>query len=608
MLSPACDAEPTALTEMLARAGMPLNTRCGQRGMCEGCVVELLDGRLRGADGGVVEAGEAPLALRACEHEPWPAASAAIRVPLRSQLATQPQVLETFKLNVSRAHDPLWQRLEMPVHQHAVRDSHAYAQVAGDVHGGGWAIEPVVTSEPTKPRSIASLNGGTSEAVLAFAGDRWRVRPATASDPQRPLGAAIDLGTTTAVVMLVDLTSGRIVGRASDTNAQVRLGDNVLTRIERCMGDASAVRELQRAVVDETLRPALERALSAAGADAAELVCVVVAGNTTMLHLLAGIDPSPMGAVPFEPAFLEHRIVDADGLKLLPQRPSTERASEVPTHLLPGAAAYVGADVLAGALSTGLAYEAGPSVLVDVGTNGEIIARFGEKLIGCATAAGPAFEGGGLTSGMRAGNAAVAHVHFEGPASTLKLECIGGGPPAGLCGSAYIDLLAEGRRTGLIDGRGRINAGVAESIDLDVERGSHGLVLRIAQNDNAPDVLLTEADVAALLQAKAAIAAGITTLLERLAMRPTDVHRLYLAGGFGMHASTDHAIACGLLPGFTRQQVQVVGNTALAGAYLTLLDAGALAEMNRLRRRMEIVELNLDTAFESAFIDHLVLP
>lgn len=600
-LSHGGDAEPTALTDMLARGGVPLNTRCGQRGLCQGCVVELLEGPLRAADGRVVEAGETPLALRACEHAPWPGASATIRVPTRSQLATQPQVLSTFKLNVPRAHAPLWQRVGLPELAQRTLDPGAVAAAVADRHGGGWAVRPV------EPWTAAPRNGQAPEAVLAFAGDHWLARPATTLDPPRPLGAAIDIGTTTIVVMLVDLTRGRVISRASDTNAQIRFGDNVLTRIERCMNDAAAVAELQRTIIDRSLRPLLERALAEAEADVQELVCMAVAGNTTMLHLLAGEDPAPMGTVPFEPAFLEHRVVDAEALNLLPKGTVAERGT-VSMHLLPSAAAYIGADVLAGALSTGLAYERDPCLLVDVGTNGEIIARLGDKLVGCATAAGPAFEGAGLTAGMRAGEGAIAHVRFDGDPSTAECQCIGDASPIGLCGSAYIDLLAEGRRTGLVDPRGRIDIVSARRAGLGVEAGCHGCALRVARDPDGQDILVTETDFAALLQAKAAIAAGITTLLERLELRPADVHRLYLAGGFGMHVDTEHAIACGLLPGFTPGQIQVVGNTALAGAYLTLLDAGALGELMRLQQRIEIVELNLDPAFESTFIDHLTLP
>lgn len=599
------------LTEVLADANLPLNTRCGQRGLCEGCLVELVQGRLRDRQGDSIEAAAPPATLRACQYEPCPDGSPAIRVPIRSLLATQPQVLTTFKLNVPRAHDPLWQRLALPEARDRTLAPGDFAQAAARGHGGRWPVHPAEAWGTRNPINHEP------EAVLTFAGDHWLARPATAADQRRPLGAAIDVGTTTVVVMVVDLTRGRVLGRASDTNAQVRFGDNVLTRIERCMNDPAAVAELQQTLVERTVRPLLERALAKAGAAPDELVCLAIAGNTTMLHLLAGADPSSMGSVPFEPVFLEHRIVRAGDVGLMPRNVASDSdgvgepallwGAETPIHLLPGAAAYVGADLLAGVLASGMAYDDASSLLVDVGTNGEIIARVGERLVGCATAAGPAFEGAGLTWGMRAGEGAIAHLRLVGDPLTVQLECIGNEPPVGICGSAYIDLLAEGRRAGLIDPRGRIDVAAARSAGLAADAGAYGAALRIARTTDGQDILVNEADIATLMQAKAAIAAGITTLLDRLELRPADVERLYLAGGFGMHVETAHALRCGLLPGFKREQVQLVGNTALAGAYLALLDAGALTELARLRQRIEIVELNLDPAFESAFIDHLVL-
>ncbi|MFW6060408.1 MAG: ASKHA domain-containing protein [Phycisphaeraceae bacterium] len=607
-------ASAAVLTELLSEMDLPLNTRCGQRGLCEGCLVELVRGRLHDHNGGAVEANGQSVMVRACQHRIDRSAPATVRVPMRSLLANQPQVLTRFRLNVPRAHDPLWQRIDLPEATEATTDLSpaAFAEAVARKRGGRWPVQP---ASPW-PRDTAT--SAQAEAVLAFAGDHWSARPVTRDDPARALGAAIDVGTTTVVVMVVDLARGRVLGRASDTNHQARFGDNVLTRIQRCMNEPEAVTKLQQAVSDQTLRPLLERALARAEATANELVCVAIAGNTTMLHLLAGTDPSPLGTVPFEPAFLEHRVTTAAEVGLVARDTKQGHGQngdgqtpgwreQTPVHLLPGAAAYVGADLMAGVLSSGLAYDDGPSLLVDVGTNGEIIARLNERLVGCATAAGPAFEGAGLAWGMRAGEGAIAHVRLTDDPIAVQIERIGEGPSVGICGSAYIDLVAEGRRTGLIDACGRIDTARARVAGLHVDSACSGAALRLDHNADGQPILITEADIAALMQAKAAIAAGIVTLLDRLGMGPADVHRLYLAGGFGMNVDIEHAIACGLLPGFRREQVQLVGNTSLAGAYLALLDAGALTELGRIARDVEMVELNLDPEFEMRFIEHLML-
>ena len=607
-LPPGDDGAP--LTRRLADAGFPLNTRCGERGLCAGCVVELVRGRVRDAAGAAVEAAEPPPRIRACRHTAPADPGAAVRIPPRSLLAARPQVLAKFKLNVPLAHDPLWQRLALE--KRADLEPAAFLDAVARRRADGRALLP---DEPWP----AAADAVSSEAVLRFRESGWSARPATGADPGRPLGAAIDVGTTTVAVMIVDLEQRRVLGRSSELNAQIRFGDNVLTRIQRCLSDPTNVATLQRALIDETLAPLLGEALADAEAPARDLVALVAAGNTTMLHLLAGADPAPMGSVPFEPAFLEHRTIPASRIGLgardarlaagdgAAATPADALSDAATLHLLPGAAAYVGADLTAGMLSSGLVYDRGPSLLVDVGTNGEILARYGERLVGCATAAGPAFEGAGLAWGMRAADGAIAHVAAAGDPPALAVETIGSGPAAGVCGSAYIDLLAEGRRTGLLTEAGRIDVACAEAANLLADAGTAGRALRLAETAEGEPILATEADLAALLQAKAAIAAGIVTLLERLGIGAAEVARLYLAGGFGMNARVEQAIGCGLLPGFRPDQVQLVGNTALAGAYLTLLDAGALEEIASAARGLELIELNQDPGFEMAFIEQLVL-
>jgi uncharacterized 2Fe-2S/4Fe-4S cluster protein (DUF4445 family) len=340
-----------------------------------------------------------------------------------------------------------------------------------------------------------------------------------------------------------------------------------------------------------------------------------------MLHLAAGIDPSSMGIAPFTPVFLEHRTMRAQEMGLsLPAAASVvpgRSANGAPmavdpvVHLLPGASAYVGADLVAGILSSGLAYDPGPSLLVDVGTNGEIIFKHGDTLLGCATAAGPAFEGSRLTSGIRAGEGAISGIHFTARPFAVHTQIIGDTKPIGLCGSAYIDFLADARRVGLLSTTGRFDRAFVQA-HVPAERmrigEDDGGMFRVARSNGQRDLLISETDVAALLQAKAAIAAGILTLLAQTGITPAQVKTVYLAGGFGTRMNRDNAMACGLLPGFVARQVQVVGNSSLAGALLALLDSSVLPELERIARRMRIVELNLDPSFEDRYIDQLSLP
>jgi uncharacterized 2Fe-2S/4Fe-4S cluster protein (DUF4445 family) len=520
-----------SLADLLAAQGLPLNTRCGQRGLCRGCEVELRVGSAL-VDG---EQFFAPATIKACRAKLE--GDLTILLPARSRIEHRPQVSETFEIAVPYAHQPLF---------------------------------PAVAGQPD----------------TAF---------------------AVDVGTTTVVVLLVDLATGEVLSRAGGFNEQIRFGDNVVTRIEAAR-NPETLAAMQRAVVAETIRPLLLRACEGAGRGPERLAGGVIAANTTMLHLLTGEDPTTLGVAPFIPKFIAGRRLRAHDLGLV----ADGLSAETPVQLLPGIAAYIGADITAGILATGMLYDEQPSLLVDIGTNGEIVLQAGGKLFGCATAAGPAFEGCGLRCGTRAREGAVSDLNLNLNPFSLQAEVIGGRPLAqadGICGSAYLDFLATARRSGLIGTNGRLDLKVWEQLPEQNRFMHEGRrAFRLVVKSGADDLRVSEVDVALLLQAKAAIGAGIEVLLETAGIRADDVGRVYLAGGFGMHLDVAHAIAIGLLPGFCVEQVRVVGNTSLAGAVLALVDRTTLDEMENLRAQVEVVELNLTDGFEDRYVDHLMLP
>jgi len=520
-----------SLTDILAAHAMPLNTRCGQRGLCRGCEVELREGSLL-VDGGTIVA---PATIKACRARV--AGEAAVHLPGRSRIEHKPQVGEAFEIAVPYAHQPLF---------------------------------PFVPG-------------------------------------QRDTGFAVDVGTTTVVVLLVDLVTGEVLSRAGGFNEQIRFGDNVITRIEAAR-QAENPAAMQRAIVMETIQPLLLRAGERAGRSLNRIAGGAVAGNTTMLHLLVGEDPTPLGVAPFTPRFIAGRKVFAGEIKLA----ADGLAPETPIQLLPGFSAYVGADITAGVYASGMVFDPTPSLLVDIGTNGEIVLQNGGKLTACATAAGPAFEGCGLRCGTRARDGAVSDLRMTLNPFQLETKIIGAVPLAranGLCGSAYVDFLATARSCGLLGVAGRFQATAWESVPIQNRLADDGeCALRLTDSNGTGALRISEADVALLLQAKAAIGAGIEILLETAGIRAADLGRVCLAGGFGMHLNVAHAIAIGLLPGFRGEQVRVVGNTSLAGALLALVDRTTLAEMENLRAQVEVVELNLADGFEDRYVEHLMLP
>ena len=520
-----------SLADVLAAHGLPLNTRCGQRGLCRGCEVHLRKGSLL-TDSGAVTAPATVQACRARLIEP-----VIIHVPARSRIEHRPQVGETFEIAVPYAHQPLF--------------------------------PPVPGARDT-----------------AF---------------------AVDVGTTTVVVLLVDLVTGEVLSRAGAFNEQIRFGDNVVTRIEAARKPEN-LSAMQHAIAMETIQPLLRRACERAGRSVKRIAGGAIAGNTTMLHLLVGEDPTPLGIAPFTPRFIQGRRVVASDLKLAVEG----LPPETPLQLLPGIAAYIGADITAGVFASGMIFDPTPSLLVDIGTNGEIVLQSGGKLTACATAAGPAFEGCGLRCGTRAREGAVSDLRLTLNPFQLETKTIGNIPLAranGLCGSAYVDFLATARIGGLLGVAGRFESAAWESIPAQnrfIDDGERAL--RLTETNVAGALRVSEVDVALLLQAKAAIGAGIEILLEAAGIRAADLGRVCLAGGFGMHLNVANAIGIGLLPGFREEQVRVVGNTALAGALLALVDRTTLDEMENLRMQVEVIELNLADGFEDRYVEHLMLP
>ncbi len=516
---------PSSLAELLRQKGLPLNTRCGQRGLCDGCAVHLFEGQVKHLLRDEVTAG--PAEVRACRVTP--ASDLSLSVPQRAMLSYQPQVVDGYAIRITHAHDP---------------------------------ISPL------------------------------------------PLGLAIDVGTTTVAVLLVDLVTGAVLAKRSAFNAQMHLGDDVVTRISLCMQDHANLFRFQQALTRGTLVPLITQALAQAGRQASDIGAITVAGNTTMLHLLAGEDPSPLGVSPFTPRFVAHRVLNAQSLL----GTSELNLSQAQLHLLPSASAYIGADIVAGLVATGMAYESDTTLLVDVGTNGEIVLQHEGRLLACATAAGPAFEGSRLAAGMRAGHGAITAItlHADGLPPTLTWLGDPKQKPAGLCGSAYIDFLAQGRACGLLSPTGRYLRRAGDEARF--EPVPSGLAYRLTQGQGGRPILISDCDVASLLAAKAAIAAGIALLLETAGIPPTRIERLYLAGGFGTHMNAANAIAIGLLPGFTPAQIHPVGNTSLAGALLMLTDQSLQDDMTTTARAIQTVELNQLPQFEDAYIDALMLP
>lgn len=441
---------------------------------------------------------------------------------------------------------------------------------------------PAVVLSPGALRSLSG-SGGWVTVLQDTTGRVLGVEPGRAASPG--YGLAIDLGSTTVVVELCRL-SGEVIGRAAGPNRQAERGEDLLTRIQVAELEGTAG---LRALALESLNSLIGRLVSEAGLAPMEIVAGAIGGNPTMIHLLLGLDPTPLAREPYAPIadFPDPWPAGVLGLEIFP---------EAPIYFLPGIGAFVGGDVLGGLLASGLHRGAGFGVLVDVGTNGEIILGNRDWLVAGAGAAGPAFEGGAVKVGMRAEAGAIEALRIDPVTRAVSYRTIGEGSPRGICGSGLIDAVAELFLAGLIDRAGHF------------QDGDSFLVVGPAEAADGRAIVLDQADLLTFIRTKAGMMAALDLVLGRVGLTPADIEVFYLAGAIANYLDLERAIAIGLLPDLPRERFVNLGNGSLWGARLALLQHEARAELAELPTRIHYLELNTEGEFMNFFTPALFLP
>jgi uncharacterized 2Fe-2S/4Fe-4S cluster protein (DUF4445 family) len=416
-------------------------------------------------------------------------------------------------------------------------------------------------------------------------------------------GAAIDIGTTTVTLWLVDLITGKVQAQVSEYNQQISRGEDVVSRIIYSSKN-HGVEEL-RSLVVETINQLLRTACKRVKANPNDVVKATIAGNSTMIHLLLGVPAQSIRLSPFITGLNHVPPLTARELDI-------ELNPEASVDCLPGVASYVGADITAGVYSSGMDETEKLTLFMDVGTNGEIVLGLRDWLVACACSAGPAFEGAGVRDGMRATQGAIEEVWVAGKDAPDPYEptcrVIGNGQPRGICGSGLISLLAELFLAGIIDKGGNFNPALQTPR---IREGDHGLEYVLAWangTDHGRDIAFTRIDIDNLLRAKAAIYAGFTVLAESVGVTLEQVEQVLIGGSFGKYINVEKAVQIGLLPDMPWDRFQFLGNTAVKGAYFALLDRKARHRINEIASRMTYLELSADNSFYEAFMSAMFLP
>jgi uncharacterized 2Fe-2S/4Fe-4S cluster protein (DUF4445 family) len=606
------------LSDAITQAGIALNLPCGGQGRCGRCKVIVEEGKVERPSTSrlspiELEQGYA-LACQTRVHDDLqvfippqeailrrlPSEKAAAEVPAlpvqcdwqsfppvrKFFLSIEPPSLsdnttdfERLKRELARQHDVKQLRASLPTLRklaHTLRES--------ETEDSGWQMTAVL--------EMRTWVAGEGRHRLID------LRPGDHTG--RTLGVAVDVGTTSNVVYLIDFGTGHCIDSASAYNKQISCGEDIISRIIYAQKEGG-LEHLQRLVV-QTINQLLYELAERNCIDPSEIYFMTVAGNTTMIHLFLALDPAFIRLEPYIPTVTHPLPVRASelGMHICP---------EATVDCLPGVGAYVGADITAGVLSSGMSKTDRLTLFIDIGTNGEIVLGNADWLISCACSAGPAFEGAGVRSGMRATVGAIEEAWISGNTYEPTYSVIGDVPPRGICGSGLISLLGELLMTGIIDRSGHLDRRLKTPRVRTGELGAEYVLAWAEETEHRKeDIVITEADISNLIRAKGAIYAGFSVLTKSVGIALADVEEVFIGGAFGKHIDIEKAIQIGLMPDMPWERFKYLGNTSVMGAFVASVCRDGRREVIDIGEKMTYLELSADNRFMQEFTSALFLP
>ncbi len=587
-----------SLYDALKKSGIFLVASCGGKGVCGKCRVRLLEGRARSESTAKLtrEDIRSKIVL-ACST--FPEEDVLVEIPEESRLLigdkiaagkTKPLLDLIFSYDALLTPPVRRVRLQLdpPTIENNRSDLERITQALANE-----GIEHMIFPHAVLATASKMLRDSGWTVTLAYTEDHEAVSLSPADTGGR-YGLAVDIGTTTIVLYLVNLEDGQVISTGMTYNSQMRHGDDVITRIVYAT-EGGGLHELRNAVVND-INNLLHPLVETARIDRNAIETVMLAGNTTMSQLFWGLDPASIREEPYVPAIHTYPVWKAKTAKI-------RINSEAPVRTIPCIGSYVGGDIVAGVLASGMHRNEEIALFMDIGTNGEIVIGNKEWLITAACSAGPCFEGSGIRNGMRATEGAIEEIRIGQDGFEPELAVIGGTNPVGICGSGMIDAISEFFRAGIIDQKGKFVRDLRTDRIMIGEEGPEFLLHR-----GRKDIVLTEVDIENILRAKAAIYAGVAVLLKEVGLSLDVVEKIYIAGGFGNYLDIDKAIMIGMLPDVAREKFSFIGNSSLAGAYLCLLSEKMRHDTEEIARKMTYVELSVSRNFMDEYMSSLFLP
>ena len=432
-------------------------------------------------------------------------------------------------------------------------------------------------------------------------GDTFRCMEITGAEDKALVGCAIDIGTTTVSMVLVDLENGKILAKGSSGNGQIRFGADVINRIIE-QGKTGGKKKLQDAIVKETLNPIIANLCRSANLSARSILRLCVGANTTMNHLFVGVDAQSVRMDPYIPSFFAWEGLLAGDLKL-PANPLA------PVLIAPNIGSYVGGDITAGTLASMIWDKDEMSLFIDLGTNGEIVFGNRDFMVSCACSAGPAFEGGDISCGMRATDGAIEACVIDKETMEPTMTIVGdpGQRPVGICGSGIIDIISELYRTGIINAKG-LFVRDGQRVGRDVHGMGRYILARADESETGREVSINEVDIDNFIRAKGAIFSAIDTMLQSVDMTVDEISHVYVAGGIGSGINMKNAVNIGMLPDVELEKFSYIGNSSLTGAYAMVISDEANAKCTELGANMTYLELSTYPGYMDSFVAACFIP
>lgn len=601
----------TSLLDAARQAGIELDTPCGGEGSCGSCIVRIKSGNYDADSLGILpDSAVKEGYVLACKTY-FVDSDIVVEIP-ELTAHTGGQFVEDEEANwlfdnklipQQTQIDPLTQKYCCTVPKPQLEDGLSdFDRLKRCLHkdGENKEIDCPLSILRSLPETLRADDGKVTVTQTNTPATYHIVDIESGDLTARHYGTAIDVGTTTVAVQLVSLLTGEVIATRTDYNAQIYCGLDVISRIHYARNQTR--REELRIRVLSTINNLIRKITMDHEMDINEIRSAAIAGNTTMIHLLLGLNPEYIRLEPYTPTVHQPPFFTAEeiGIHIHPR-------SQI--FICPSVGSYVGGDITAGLLCTNLSREDDSiQLFMDIGTNGELVIGNRDFLMTCACSAGPAFEGGGIEQGMRAAIGAIERVEIDPATGEAKYWTIGNVQPIGICGSGMISLLANLYLTGWIDQAGKLNRSrKSPVIQIDGKRMSY-VILPADQSGMNKAITISESDIENLIRAKAAIYSAIRLLLQHVDIEMEKIHTIYIAGGFGRFLDLDQAITIGLIPDLPREKYRYIGNSSLMGAYLALISGEYRNRLFEVAHRMTYIELNTNPDYMHQYTGAMFIP